>query len=222
MNKLQLACELVCSEWVDSIEEITEIEYSENHIKNIEKIINSKNLKLGKNTIKVLLVAAVIASLTIIGFSASETVKSKTISKGKDMLNNDVLVVEELDFDKAVQTPVTDFYYSYIPEGYIQEQISEFDARCEREGLSAVRRFNKDDNHLEICKLREDTVLANNDGKSLEITENGINYLVYFSKGGMKDCINVYWNVDNYVFAVYLSGQEISLEEAMQIARGMK
>lgn len=231
MNKFEKACDLELENWVNSIDEVDEITYSENHINKIKQIQKKASKQIfGKNTMRVLIVAAIVFSLGVISFAGYEFIESKKLSptKGK-IFGADILTVEGLDIDKAQNTPVTSFEYGYIPEGYVQEEIDEYDARCEKEGLSAARKFNKEDKHLELWKFREDVVISFANEKIVyRYTENGRKYIMtqFFYEGENINTAfdtassvgTLMWDENGYVYEV--SG--LTFDEAIKVARNMK
>lgn len=230
MSNFETACNLALNNWVNDIEEISYIEYSENHINKMNSIIKGKrifNVYVSKNVFKLIVAAAIVISLSIISFGVYEAVQSKNLSIGKSKIwGNNVLTIEGLDVDKAQDTPVTEFEYNYIPEGYVQDKASYFDAKSEKLGYYAIRRFNNGDKHLEICKAREDTAISlldEHEWNYKTIEQNGITYLMEsaFDENGneIRDISALYWDCNGYVYFIF---GPISVEEALKIAENMK
>lgn len=246
MKNFEIACEKALDDWIDSIEELPEVEYSENHIKKINSIAGGKhvfNVYVTKTLFRVLVAAVIIFSLSIVGFAVKEIVESKKIVH----LRGQMYGVEN-----PVRKPVTDLKYGYIPEGFILDtNQSEFDKRYEEKQEFISRYFNSADGHFEIHKYNEYADASHYTGNSIApkithftkdgidyltkeydnelfivkmttFTENGINYLLseYIGKENDKrySC-SLEWNMDGYMYGV---NGNISSEEVRKIAKDVR
>lgn len=246
MKNFEIACEKALGDWVDSIEELPEVEYSENHIKKINSIAGGKhvfNVYVTKTLFRVLVAAVIIFSLSIVGFAVKEIVESKKIVH----LRGQMYGVEN-----PVRKPVTDLKYGYIPKGFILDtNQSEFDKRYEEKQEFISRYFNSADGHFEIHKYNEYADASHYTGNSGEakitqftengidylteeyedefnyikltrFTEDGINYLLFEFTGKGTDkrySCSLEWNMNGYMYGV---NGNISSEEIRKIAKDVR
>lgn len=233
MNNFEQACFNSCEKWVNSIEEIEEPNYPQKHFKKINAIANGKrifNVYVSRTVFRLIVAAAIILSLSMVGFAVSEVIPvipSKNITFGKSLIfENDILVFEGLDEDYARNSKVTNLEYNYIPEGYVQEEISKYESHGEQNGYWAVRKFNNGDKHFEIWKWRENTsVPVHLDDVEIEkFTEGEINYIRMVSietdrNGKQHECTQLYWDINGFLYSI---NGYISPDEALQVARYVK
>ncbi len=246
MKNFEIACEKALGDWIDGIEEVPGVEYSENHIKKINTIAGGKhvfNVYVTKTLFRVLVAAVIIFSLSIVGFAVKEIVESKKIVN----LHGQMYGVEN-----PVLKPVTDLEYGYIPEGFVLDaNQSEFDNHYEEKQEFISRYFNSADGHFEIHKYNEYAAGSHYTGNSgatkiTQFTENGIDYLTEeyenefnyikiteFTEDGISYLLFEYtekgmdkryscaleWNMNGYMYSV---NGNISSEEVRKIAKDVR
>lgn len=222
MSNFEMACNSACNKWVNDIEVLPEIKYSSNHVNKIESILRGKrifNVYVSKNVFRFIVIAAIILSLSLISFGVYEGINSKKIIDG----GNGMYIVEGAKQNTAVL--VKDFQYGYIPEGFVEEELNEFEIRYEREGEWALKRFSNGDKQLEIIKYRENAtrMILNYDNiKTDRFEEDGIQYLrTIWTSGDDSQILYIMleWAANEYWYVV--SGN-ISQEDAIKIAKDMK
>lgn len=214
MKSFEIACERALDDWIDSIEELPEVEYSKNHIKKINSIAGGKrifNVYVTKTLFRALVAAIIILSLSIVGFAVKEAVESKMI------LN---LHGSSFEIENPVILPVTNLEYGYIPEGFVLDtNQSEFEKRYEEKQRFIVRRFDNGNKCINIYKGDEYTSFSQNeyDKKIMErINDDGTNYLLF--EYGDENCY-LAWNANGYIYIIFAN---VSKEEALKIAKEVR
>lgn len=225
MKNFEIACEMALGDWIDGIEELQKVEYSENHIKKINSIAGGKhvfNVYVTKTLFHVLVAAVIIFSLSIVGFAVKEAVESKKILN----LHGNMFEVEH-----PQNSPVTSLEYGYIPEGFILDtNQNEYEKRYEEKQRYIYRHFyTADGNRLTIAKHDEGASFYDPPSdfiKMTRFTEGGINYLLsqYMEKNGDELIVNdnfsdLRWHADGKIYWIY---GDVSVEEALKIAREMR
>lgn len=122
MNTLEDVCLQSLVNWIDAFpKEIPEHNFSKEHIRKINELIEPKRkeqeYKVTKNTLKFLLIAAVILSLTITAF-AIPTCREFIVEK---FFNHSEYNVVDTEKSKDVNSLIVD----YIPEGFQIDEVFE-------------------------------------------------------------------------------------------------
>lgn len=203
MNKLTQACILSNEAWIESFpDNIEEFEHSAAYERQIKRLFSKmrgdKYHRLTKNAVRIIVIAAVIASLTITAFA---------VPAGRDYMIkkfSDHSVYTIADVGKAKD--VTDLTVGYIPEGF--ELIHE-------EETYKVFFYEYGNNYgdvYSVYKLKCNFDYSfNSEVYSFDIWKNAsIEYVICKSD---ENHINITWNNTEYLFAVTGSLDEDELKK---------
>lgn len=213
MDKLTQACALSNKEWADVLpKDIPDYSFSKAHNKKMQKLIRrmhgDKYRSTSKNTLRIILVAAVIVSLSVVAFSITATPKREYCLEHYS--DHSEYTIKDFSGFKIV----TDFSVGYIPEGF--ELIDSFE--CEN---SFDFEYKKKGSDYEIALSKEVLpgiwLFDNEHADCKTIKDKGIDYIVFQNKD--NDYFYMIWNTNGYVYT--LDGN-VDLETALKIAQNMK
>ena len=208
MNNFEKACEMSLNDWLATIPEILpEAEYTKNHEKWKRKLFNkmrdNRYHRFTTNTVKVMLVAAVLTALLLTAFVIPSS--REYIIDNFDIFSRYQLTESN---DNSVNGEIT---VGYIPEGFelVQKHINSksmvYDFIGENNDYFSISKYPSS---MEIDFNTEYDVIE-------EVMVNGIKYT--FCKGNLGD--NVIWTVNDYIFLI--DGQ-LTKEEMIKIAQTIK
>ena len=209
MTKFEQACLLAFEDWADDIpDDLPEPEYSEKHKRWVKKLFNKmrgdRYHRFTTNTVKVMLVAAVLSALLLTAFvipSSREFIIDKF----------DIYSTYKLTEDNgnSVNGEIT---VGYIPEGFeMVDCVS--DSKyifCEYE--------SNDDSYFSVYKCSS-SIKFEFDTENINIGEVVINDIVYTISTDASGDSNILWNENDYVYKV---GGNISTDELMNIVKTVK
>lgn len=191
MNNFAQACILSNEEWIDSFpSEITPYKYSKQHNRKMQKLFSKmrkdKYHKYTKNTMRVLIVAAIISSMTITAFGIPQS-REFIIKK---LFDYSSYTIKNID-DAAI---VSDLIVGYIPDGF---QLSD---HYESNSIYSYE-YYKDSNFIVVNKYALDNEV-NFDTEMFEyekILVDNITYIFYQSQIGMN---GILWNENGYIYSI--------------------
>ena len=203
MSNFEKAASLDVEKWMASFpDEFPDYEFSDSYIrfraKLIDKMRGGKYHRLTKKATAIVIIAAILLSMTIVAFAATV---------GKDFILkhfNGYAEVEVSDVENADY--VTNFTISYIPEGFVKT-----DEDCSKMGYSYT--YSNGDLWFNIGKSVIDGTGSYTEESAIKIIEkNNIKY--YLSES--VDSKSLIWN--NGIFFYDINGN-VSLEQLLEIAQ---
>lgn len=208
MNNFEEACKISCEEWVNSFH------IPENYVYNskkmtkyinglAKKIWNGKYHRITKNTIRFIIVAAIILSLTATVFA---------VPVSRDFIIStfaDHSIYSIASFEKSKK--VNSLSIEYVPEGFTQSDIIE-----SSEYISKT--YINQDLYFTVTKynIKTDISFDTEEYTYKEINANGITYVIYSSNDTVTGII---WNDNAYSFVIYGNCDE---SELLTIAEHIK
>lgn len=209
MTKFEQACLLAFEDWADDIpDDLPEPEYSEKHKRWVKKLFNKMRgdhyHRFTTNTVKVMLVAAVLSALLLTAFvipSSREFIIDKF----------DIYSTYKLTEDNgnSVNGEIT---VGYIPEGF------ELESKTNSSKYILYIYENQNQEIVNIIKYSSSMEIDFDTEYEIfeEISKNDITYTHAISKTGLH---NVIWNQNDYLYVVDGS---ISKEELLKVATTVK
>lgn len=202
-NNLAKACFLLNEEWIDTLpEKVEPYKYSKQHNRNMQKLFSKmrkdKYHKYTKNTTRVLIIAALISSMTVTAFAIPQS-REYIIRK---LFNHSSYTIK----DTSNMEMVTDLTVGYVPDGF--ELTNEFSSNN-----AYFKEYSNDNDYIVINKstlnneLNFDT--ENYDYEKVNISN--IEYIFYHNKNSQ----GVIWNNAQYIFSI---DSNLSKEEILKIA----
>ncbi len=200
------ACLLSCELWLDSFPtDIPKHDFSKKHQKKMnrlfDKMRNDKYHRFTKNAIKIILVAAILLSITTTALaipSCREFLikKFKTHSAYNILDNSDIIDVEYLSL-------------GYIPDGFIKNDEFKSDNFC-------IYSYMKNSYGFSVQKFPISTTVNFDTEKneSIEKDIDGIRYIVYKAAGGHQT--GIIFNNGKYI---YMLTGNIEENELLKIAQ---
>ncbi len=204
MTVFEETCLLSCEQWVDSFPlDIPKHKFSKQHNDNMKKLLNGtqqkEKHKFSKKTIRFLIVAAILLSLTITAF-AIPTCREFIITKFFDHSEYNIS-----DISNAEQ--VKSLTINYVPDGFVKTEDYGY--------LYVYRNGNKEfvvQKSMLSASIGYDTEFY--DDEIIEI--NGID-AVYYKSNDVNG--GIIFNNGEYIF--WISGN-ISKEELVKIAQNIE
>lgn len=209
MTKFEQACLLAFEDWADDIpDDLPEPEYSEKHKRWVKKLFNKmrgdRYHRFTTNTVKVMLVAAVLSALLLTAFvipSSREFIIDKF----------DIYSTYKLTEDNgnSVNGEIT---VGYIPEGFVfakTEKYSKYVVNYYVKESDIVITISKSASSLKIDFNTEDI-------EAKEVVINDITFTYCTSKTGNA---TVMWNINDYIYQV---DGAVSEDELLKIAKTVK
>lgn len=207
MSILEEACLLSCEQWVDSFAQVPKHKFSKEHNKAIEKIIypdkKDYRIKFSKNTIKILLIAAILLSVATTVF-AIPTCREHILNR---FSNHSEYSVASTGNAKNVDS----LNVNYVPKGF---KLIEKDT----DKLEYTYIYEKENSILYISKSMLTTNIHFDTEKygSENIKINNLNAIYY--KINDLNC-GIIFNNGEYVFSI--SGN-LNKDELVKIAQNIK
>lgn len=209
MTKFEQACLLAFEDWADDIpDDLPEPEYSEKHKRWVKKLFNKmrgdRYHRFTTNTVKVMLVAAVLSALLLTAFvipSSREFIIDKF----------DIYSTYKLTEDNgnSVNGEIT---VGYIPEGF------ELESSVTQSKHMLVKYLSNNNNYFSVIKCSSSMVVEF-DTENLdtnEIVDNNVLFVVGTDKYGNT---NIVWNENDYIYRI---DGNISTDEMLNIAKTVK
>lgn len=207
MTVFEEACLLSCEEWVDSFpSDLPKYKLSKQHKKKMKEILqetpNEDKYKLSKNTIKVLLIAAILLSIATTVFAIPAS-RDYVISKFFNHSSYNVTNIDKLSEVESLEM-------NYIPDGFIQ--TDEYNS-INFYGIS----FSKKQEYFSVDKHTLNAYVGFDTEKydCEDILINGITGVFFLTDNSEKGII---LNNGKYIFII--SGN-IDKEELVNIAQNL-
>lgn len=203
MNNFAKACMLSNEDWINSLPtEIEAYEFSKHHNRQMNKLFSKmrkdKYHKYTKNTLRVLIVAALISSMTITAFGIPQS-REFIIKKLFNYSSYTIKDVSDMDI-------VSNLTVEYIPDEF--ELIDKFESNnlyyCE---------YGDYDKYIIISKYTLDNKI-NFDTETSDYKEILIDNIKYISYNSNTNS-GIIWNSNGYLYAIE---GNISNDELLQIA----
>lgn len=203
MNNFAKACMLSNEDWINSLPtEIEAYEFSKHHNRQMNKLFSKmrkdKYHKYTKNTLRVLIVAALISSMTITAFGIPQS-REFIIKKLFNYSSYTIKDVSDMDI-------VSNLTVEYIPDEF--ELIDKFESNslyyCE---------YGDYDKYIIISKYTLDNKI-NFDTETSDYKEILIDNIKYISYNSNTNS-GIVWNSNGYLYAIE---GNISNDELLQIA----
>lgn len=209
MTKFEQACLLAFEDWADDIpDDLPEPEYSEKHKRWVKKLFNKmrgdRYHRFTTNTVKVMLVAAVLSALLLTAFVIPS---SREFIIDKFDIYSTYKLTE--DNDNSVNGEIT---VGYIPEGF------ELESSVTQSKHMLVKYSSNNNNYFSVIKCSSSMVVEF-DTENLdtnEIVDNDILFVVGTDKYGNT---NIVWNENDYIYRI---DGNISTDEMLNIAKTVK
>lgn len=202
-NKLAKVCFLLNEEWIDSLpEKVEPYKYSKQHNRNMQKLFSKmrkdKYHKLTKNTTRILIIAAILSSMTITAFAIPQS-REYIIKK---LFNHSSYTIK----DTCNMEMVSDLIVGYIPDGF---ELSDY---YESKDVYSYE-FYKDDYFIIITKstLKNKINFDTEDYNYEKIFINNTEYIFYHNTNSQ----GVIWNNSLYICSI---DSNLSKEEILKIA----
>lgn len=209
MDKLAQACALSNKEWADALpKDIPDYSFSKAHNKKMQKLIRrmhgDKYRSTSKNTLRIILVAAVILSLSI-----STTVFAFPESKPYILKNNGIESSYEVS-DISICLQVRNLHVGYLPNGVQLTEKTE-------DSVLYSNYYKSDSKDILIQKQTLDGyVIIDTEYSGTETIHNkGIDYLIYCSENGFYGAV---WNDGRYLYTV---DGKLSRDELLNIVKNV-
>lgn len=207
-NILYEACVASQTEWVESFESSREHIFSQRHEKRIRamfsKIRNNKYRKITKNTVRFIIIAAILLSLTIITAFGIQAV----FESGAYRMKDETLFKAQSSQEHSLKENLTT---TYIPNGYSLKYFK-------TDSHYKVKYYSNtvEDYFMVEKSVLNSEVMFHSDGKLCDkISKNGIDYYFY-----TKDELSfVVWRNKDYIYYV---GGIIQKNELLKIAYSTK
>ena len=192
MNNFEKACEMSMNDWLATIpENVPKAEYTKNHEKWLKKLFNkmrgNRYHRFTTNTVKVMLVAAVLTALLLTAFVIPSS--REFIIDNFDIFSRYQLTESN---DNSVNGEIT---VGYIPEGFELTYVQTF-------SRAIINDFtDTNGNIFTITKGASSTKLESNteDVNTETIVINNITYYYCLSKNNIG---NIIWSKNDYVYQI--------------------
>lgn len=208
MTKFEQACLLAFEDWADDIpDDLPEPEYSEKHKRWVKKLFNKmrgdRYHRFTTNTVKVMLVAAVLSALLLTAFVIPS---SREFIIDKFDIYSTYKLTE--DNDNSVNGEIT---VGYIPEGFEIESVI-------AHSKVIYNTYKSNSGHYSIIKQTSATQVEFDTELNITdiITIDNVNYTYCQNKNGGY---NLIWNRNDYIYRI---DGTISKEEMLKIAETIK
>ncbi|MCD7873168.1 MAG: DUF4367 domain-containing protein [Clostridiales bacterium] len=208
MNNFEKACWLSNKDWVDSLDDSIEYEFSKSHNRKMNRLFskmrNNKYHRFTRATARALIIAAIIMAISVTAFAIPAT-REYILNKFKEYSSYSV--------NTDSQEKVDDLSVGYLPEGY--KLVSE-----EKYEMMYIRQYSNPNvrTNLSVKKYYQNGEI-NFDTENYEkeiLNFNGIDYIIYKNSNGYYGAI---WN--NSICVFNIDGCS-SKEEAINMAKSTK
>lgn len=205
MTAFEEVCLLSCEKWVDSFPmEIPKHNFSKKHNEKMEELFRQEpkeNMhKLSKKTIKILLIAAILLTLTATTVFAIPASRRVIVDKFSNHSEYEVL-------DKSNVKPVKSLTVNYVPEGFIKVD----------EDLNYQYYENGERNFfVEKCMINAGIGFDTETYESENIEINGREAVLYRSNNEINGLV---FNDGNYIYNI---NGHLNKEELVKIAQNIE
>lgn len=188
MNHFEAACLQSCEEWTAKFKDDAEYAFSEKFEKKMRRLLdkmrNDKYHRFTRNTIKALLVAAIILSLAVTALAIPAS-REYIITKSRDHFSykvNDVSGIKKVE----------NIEINYVPEHFVKigELISDAGGSCE---------YRNEEYWFVVDKTVIDTAVNFDISEQSVKTVNGIDYTLFSTD---NNCGGIIWNNGIYIYSV--------------------
>lgn len=208
MTKFEQACLLAFEDWADDIpDDLPEPEYSEKHKRWVKKLFNKmrgdRYHRFTTNTVKVMLVAAVLSALLLTAFvipSSREFIIDKFHNYSTYKLTE--------DNGNSVNGEIT---VGYIPEGFELES-SVVHSR------TVYYKYVLNDKCFTVYKQTSATQIEF-DTENIAMKEFEFNDILYTYGTDIHENSNIVWSKNDYVYRI---DGNVSIDELIKIAKNVK
>lgn len=210
MSILEEVCLLSCENWIDSFPDvIPKHKFSKKHIKKMKEIFRieskSKNYRLSKKAIKLIIFAAILLSIALTAFAipaSREFIVEKLFNHSKYNIVN-----------TSNYNNVDSLVINYIPTGFV---INDDNKYSSKHGYYCT--YVKDDMYFSVDKVTINSEIGFDTEKyQNEIIEiNGIESVYFISNNNVNGII---FNNGEYI---YIISGNISKQEIVNIARSVE
>ncbi len=207
MGNFEEACALSCEKWIDSFPaEIPKHKFSKKHTEKIEEIfkkeLKENEHKLSKKTVKFILIAAILLSLTITAFAVPSSRKF-IVERFSNHSEYSVVDTDDTENVKFLKL-------NYIPTGF--EKVKEYASND-----IYIQNYRNSDKYFYVEKYIVNTSINFDSEKynSNEIKINGMNVVYYTSDNEINGVI---FNNGEYTFII---NGNISKKELVNIAQNI-
>lgn len=204
MGNLEKASILSCEKWCNSFLEYDEFPFSKHFekvmYKLIDKMRNDRYHKFTRNTIKILIIAAILLSLAFTAFAFQGT-RKYIIKHFQNYFS--YAITEDVEAEKAEEISA-----NYVPEDFVLTE--EYN-----EGLRTYKKYEKGDLWISIFEMPIDAEINYNDANQEIVECNNIEYITYDN----ENSTGVIWNNGTYV---YRMDGNLSKDELLKIAFEVK
>lgn len=209
MNKFTIACEMSFNDWLSTIPDVVpEAEYSKNHEKWKKKLFNKmrgdRYHTFTTQTIKVMLVAAVLTTLLLTAF---------VIPSSREFIIDNFEIFSTYKLTEHNNNSVND----EITVGYIPEEFELKEWLIDKKGV--MYKYVSPTNKSIIISKQSSSVKVDIDTEYVEnesIVINNITYVYYLDENYNSSLI---WNKNDYIY--HLIG-DVSREEILKVAENIK
>lgn len=213
MDKFAKACALSNEDWLSSLpNDIPDYVFSEKHNEKMQKLISKmhgdKYHSTSKKAFRIILVAAIIVSLSVAAFSITASPKREYYIQ--EFSDHSEYTIKDYSGYKIVE----DFKVGYVPDGF--ELVDSFE--CDSSFDFEYKKKDVDDKLLLSKYVLSGIWQFDNEHTDCKIIKDkSIDYIVFKNKD--DDSFYMIWNTNNYVYT--LEGN-ITQETALKIAQNMK
>lgn len=209
MNKFTRACEMSFNDWLSTIPDVVpEAEYSKNHEKWKKKLFNKmrgdRYHSFTTQTLKVMLVAAVLTTLLLTAF---------VIPSSREFIIDNFEIFSTYKLTEHNNNSVND----EITVGYIPEEFELKEWLIDKKGV--MYKYVSPTNKSIIISKQSSSVKVDIDTEYVEnesIVINNITYVYYLDENYNSSLI---WNKNDYIY--HLIG-DVSREEILKVAENIK
>lgn len=209
MNKFTRACEMSFNDWLSTIPDVVpEAEYSKNHEKWKKKLFNKmrgdRYHTFTTQTIKVMLVAAVLTTLLLTAF---------VIPSSREFIIDNFEIFSTYKLTEHNNNSVnSEITISYIPEGF------EFSDKQIFSKFITFNYCNQNDEIITITKFSSSIKVEfdTEKGYTENIVIDGKSYIYYIDSNNYHYII---WNENDYIYQIDC---QLSKEELFKIAKGIE
>lgn len=208
MTKFEQACLLAFEDWADDIpDDLPEPEYSEKHKRWVKKLFNKMRgdhyHRFTTNTVKVMLVAAVLSALLLTAFvipSSREFIIDKF----------DIYSTYKLTEDNgnSVNGEIT---VGYIPEGFERTEMGSY-------SNTLYSKYTFNNAYFTINKYSS-SIIINFDTENISTNETIYNGITFICGTDLYGYSYVFWNENDYVYKI---DGNITVDEMLNIAKTVK
>lgn len=204
MDNLEKACCISCEKWSNSFSEYSDFAFGRSFEKRMDKLIDKmrddKYHRLTRNAVRVIIIAAILLSLTVSAFAFPST-RKYIIKRFQNYFSYSVT-------ENAKAENIEDISVEYIPKDFVLTDEN-------NDELRAYRKYEKDNLWFSVFKMPIDAEINFNNANQETVEHNNIEYVIY---SGDKSS-GVIWNNGAYVYKI---DGNISKDELLKTAYEVK